>query len=305
MEFGHLDEILENIDFTLPVDTERNARTLSNSKTDDPLRVFIGGTKWTYKSWIGSTYPPRSKNEDFLKEYSKNFNSIEFGPTFYKVANKEEIAAWVNQIVDKDNFQFSPKFPQSITHIRRLRNADDITKHFYDGLNGFGNQLGPLLLQLSEAFSPKSFNDLENYLGGLPSEQKVFVEVRHKDWFGVEENRTRLYNLLQRLNMGWVISDTAGRRDCVHMELTKADVLIRFLGDGIHPSTFARLEEWVSRIKIWKGHGLQNIWFFMHNHEEKQVPLLCDYLIRALNKELGVNLKPPRLEWQGPNDELF
>jgi uncharacterized protein YecE (DUF72 family) len=305
MEFGHVYDNLDAIDFSLPVDNERTLKTLTGSDKVSELQVFIGGTKWSNKSWLCKTYPRGLKDADMLREYSKNFNAIEFGPTFYTTQSDDKISAWVNEVKGNEHFKFCPKFPQSASHVRRLRNAEEVTNQFYQSLKGFDEHLGVLILQLGENFSPKLFSDLEHYLEALPTEPKVFMEVRHKDWFGNEEHRTKLYNLLQRLNIGWVISDTAGRRDCVHLELTTNDALVRFVGDGLHPTTFARLDAWVERFAVWKGHGLQSIWFFMHNHEERQVPVLCDYLITALNKRLGVNLKSPQLKPQQSQDELF
>jgi hypothetical protein len=74
--------------------------------------------------------------------------------------------------------------------------------------------------------------------------------VRHKDWFAVEANRDNLFGLLQQLNIGTVMSDTYGRRDCVHMELTTPEATIRFAGNNLAPSDYTRLDAWVERLKV-------------------------------------------------------
>jgi uncharacterized protein YecE (DUF72 family) len=101
-------------------------------------------------------------------------------------------------------FKFCPKFSQSISHIRRLKNAEDVTTSYYEGIMAFGDKLGPLFLQLSDNFTPKSLPELTAYLEQLPTDVPVFVELRHKDWFAVPENRDTVFSLFKRLNIGAV-----------------------------------------------------------------------------------------------------
>jgi len=73
---------------------------------------------------------------------------------------------------------------------------------------------------VSDAFGPKRKNELFDYLKSLPTDLQFFLEVRHHDWFGKDETMEELLATLHTLNMGAVITDTAGRRDCAHMHLT-------------------------------------------------------------------------------------
>ena len=131
------------------------------------------------------------------------------------------------------NFKFCPKFSQSISHIRRLKNAEEITTQFYNGILAFGDKLGPLFLQLSDNFTPKSYPELKAYLEHLPTDVPVFVEVRHKEWFNTAGTDKDIFKLLRDLNIGSVITDATGRRDCVHMNLTTPHAFIRFVGNGL------------------------------------------------------------------------
>lgn len=293
MEFGHVYEGLEDIDFSLPPDSAGTKRTLAVEPAGE-LQVFVGAPKWGEKGWIGKIYPKKTPDNTLLSFYSKSFNTVEFGPTFYNIYAPDELTRWVSQVADVSGFKFCPKFPQNITHIRRLVNAEEQTAKFYQSLTGFGNHLGPLLLQLGDKFSPKFFPQLKAYLSSLPPSIKVSVEVRHKDWFGNEATRNELFTLLRELNIGTVISDTSGRRDCVHMELTTDEAVIRFVGNDLAPSDYTRMDEWVDRLKAWKAMGLKTVWFFMHQNDEKFVPEACDYLIRQLNENLGTAIARPR-----------
>jgi uncharacterized protein YecE (DUF72 family) len=293
MEFGHVYDSIGDIDFSLPPDSPGTKRTLAAANRGDKLQVYIGAPKWGEKGWIGKIYPKKAPDNALLPFYSKTFNTVEFGPTFYNIYSADELTRWVQQVADSPDFKFCPKFPQNITHIRRLANAEEQTAKFYQSLSGFGNHLGPLLLQLGDNFSPKSFPQLKAYLGALPPSIKVSVEMRHKDWFAIESNRNELFQLLYDLNIGTVISDTSGRRDVVHMELTTNEAFIRFVGNDLAPSDYTRIDEWVERLKDWKAKGLKTVWFFMHQNNEKFVPKACDYLIKQLNEKLGTAIARP------------
>ena len=157
----------------------------------------------------------------------------------------------------------------------------------------FGDNLGPLFLQLSDNFTPKSLPDLKGYLEHLPKDVPVFAELRHKEWFANSEVRETVFNLFSELNIGAVITDASGRRDCVHMTLPTPHAFIRFVGNSLDRTDYSRVDEWVDRIKQWRAMGLQSVWFFMHQHDERYSPELADYVSEQLNAKLGLNLQRP------------
>jgi len=305
MEFGRIDpHDLHSTDFTLPPDPELTMKTLKAAKGKGELQVHVGCAKWGRKEWLGKIYPPKTKDANFLDEYVKHFDCIELNATFYQVYGPETISKWRDKAATNPNFKFCPKFSQSITHLRRLKNVEEITTQYYNGIMAFGDQLGPLFLQVGDNYTPKSFPDMKAYLQHLPTDVSVFVEVRHKDWYAVKENRDNLFNMLHELNIGAVITDAAGRRDCVHMELPTPHAFIRFVGNSLDKTDYKRVDDWVGRIKDWKKQGLQSVWFFMHQHDERYSPELCDYVIVKLNKELGLNLRRPDFDSR-EDDDLF
>jgi len=296
MEFGRVDTLqLSEIYFRLPVDSELTDKTLLESNGTDGLNIYIGCPRWGNKGWIGRVYPPKTNEKQFLNEYSKQFNSIELNATFYNIPKPEDVKRWKDQVSDRPDFKFCPRFPQAITHIRRLKNAEVQTAQFYESIKGFGDKLGALMLQLGDNFSPKSFDNLKPYLEALPTDIPLFLEVRHKDWFKDQEIKQKLFNIMHDLKIGAVITDTAGRRDCAHMELTTPQTMIRFVGSNLHQTDYTRADAWVERIKSWKEKGLQTLWFFVHQLDEDNSPEMCEYIIKQLNKELGTDLAPPRL----------
>jgi uncharacterized protein YecE (DUF72 family) len=294
MEFGRVPhEQLAEIDFTLPPDPELTVNTLAAAKGNGPLQVHVGCAKWGRKEWLGKIYPPKTKEANFLDEYVKHFDCIELNATFYNIYGPETILKWKEKAASQPGFKFCPKFSQTITHIRRLKNADEITTQYYEGVTAFGDNLGPLFLQVGDNYTPKSLPDLKGYLEKLPKDVPIFLEVRHKEWFAVPENRSALFNALHHLNIGAVITDAAGRRDVVHMELPTPHAFIRFVGNSLDRTDYKRVDDWVKRIKQWQQMGLQSVWFFMHQHDERYSPELADYVSEQLNKELGLNLMRP------------
>ncbi len=295
MEFGRVTSPeLAAIDFTLPPDPELTVTTLKAAKNDQPLQVHVGCAKWGRKEWLGKIYPPKAKDANFLDEYVKHFDCIELNATFYNVYPAATITKWKDKAVTNPGFKFCPKFSQSISHIRRLKNAEEITTAFYEGIVAFGDNLGPLFLQLSDNFTPKSLPELKAYLEQLPKDIPVFVELRHKEWFANDEVRQNVFSLFHELNIGAVITDASGRRDCVHMNLSTPHAFIRFVGNSLDPTDYRRVDEWVSRIKQWRNMGLQTVWFFMHQHDERYSPELADYVSEQLNKKLGLKLHRPQ-----------
>jgi uncharacterized protein YecE (DUF72 family) len=295
MEFGRVtDEQLPLVDFTLPPDPQLTIDTLKAATPKKQLEVHVGCAKWGRKEWIGQIYPEKTKDANFLDEYVKHFDCIELNATFYNVYPASTIEKWKAKAEKNPGFKFCPKFSQNISHIKRLKNAHEVTTQFYEGIMAFGDQLGPLFLQLGDNFAPKSLPDLEAYLKDLPRDVQVYVEVRHKDWFAVPSVREELFAMLKSIGIGAVITDATGRHDCVHMELPTPHAFIRFVGNGLHPTDYVRIDEWVQRIKQWQEQGLQSLWFFMHQHDERYSPLLCDYVTEKLNAELGLSLMRPK-----------
>ena len=182
---------------------------------------------------------------------------------------------------------------QGITHRGSLKDKQFITNEFFRGIVYFGGHLGPIFIQVSDTFSPKRKEELFTYLKSLPTDLQFFLEVRHPDWFLKEEIRNELMTTLTAMNMGIVITDTAGRRECAHMHLTIPKVFIRYVGNSLHASDYTRCDAWIERMKYWLDNGLQELYFFMHMHDEATSPELTVYLVDKMNAACGLNLIKP------------
>lgn len=296
MEFGKVAATqLPLTDFTLPPDADITAATLASAKNKKALQVYVGCSSWAQKVWKGNLYPPKTKDVDFLSEYAKQFNMIELNTTHYRMYDADTIRKWKDKAAVNPNFKFCPKFNQLISHIKRLKEADELTTQFYEAMLAFEDKLGPLFLQLNDNFTPKNFPELKAYLESIPRDVPVFLELRHREWFSQSASRNATFELMHRLGIGAIITDTAGRRDVVHMGLTTPVAFIRFVGNALHPTDYVRMDTWVERIKEWHAKGLEAVYLGMHQSDELAAPVLCEYFIKRINKELGLKVTPPNI----------
>lgn len=301
MEFGRVPESeLDNINFKLAADPAFNKTILTDKRVTTP-KVYIGCAKWGRTEWVGKIYPPKTKEKDFLDHYVKHYNSIELNATHYKIYGATGIAKWAAKAGDKD-FLFCPKMYQGVTHRGSLLKKEFITTEFLRGIVAFEKHLGPVFVQVSDLFTPKRKEELFIFLRSLPTDMSFFVEVRHPDWFRIPSVRDELTEFLRSVNMGMVITDTSGRRDCAHMYLTVPKAFIRYVGNSLHPTDYTRVDAWIDRMKYWLDKGLQELYFFMHMHDEAKSPDLTVYLVDKLNAVCGLQLTKPRFIDPPPPD---
>ena len=293
MEFGRVpEEELSKVDFSLPPEPGFNKSVLKGKPVRDP-KVYLGCAKWGRPEWVGKIYPPKTKEKDFLQHYVEHYNSIELNATHYKIYGETGIKKWADKAKGKD-FKFCPKMYQGVTHRGSLKGKDFISNEFFRGIVAFEEHLGPIFVQVSDSFSPNRKKEMFDFLASLPKDLQFFLEVRHAGWFAKADIFKEMLDTLASLNMGAVITDTAGRRDCAHMHLTIPKAFVRYVGNSLHLSDYTRCDAWVKRMKDWLDKGMEELYFFMHMHDEATSPELTVYLVDKMNKEIGLDLIKPK-----------
>jgi uncharacterized protein YecE (DUF72 family) len=293
MEFGRVAEKeLGKIDFSLPADPPANKKLLKGTKHPQ-ARVYMGCAKWGRKEWVGKIYPKGAKEANFLEHYVQHYNSIELNATHYQIYGPDVIGKWAAKAKGKE-FRFCPKVPQLISHYSGFVNTQPLTDAFLNGILAFEENLGPIFLQLSEKYHPNKRDHLFKYLTDLPKNLQFFLELRHPEWFADPGIRKELFDMLRSHNIGAVITDTAGRRDCAHMELSIPKAFIRYVGNSLHATDYSRIDVWTGRMKYWLENGLEELYFFMHMHDEAYSPELTVYLVDKMNAACGLQLQKPQ-----------
>ena len=276
MEFGKTSD-LASVDFSLPDDPPGNARVLHGAGGAQPVEFYLGATGWSIREWVGLLYPKGTKPAEYLHHYSRQFNTIEFNTTYYRLPDAGLVRRWHEQ--SADDFRFCPKVMQSISHSRDLACGSDLVERFCEAMNGFREKLGWCFLQLPPHFAPSENKllQLERLLArfSLP----LCVELRHPGWFDDAEAGAELFDLLEKYGVGTVITDVAGRRDVCHMTLTAPVAMLRFVGNDLHSTDSRRMQQWSDRLNEWCTQGLRELYFFMHQPGEKNVPLACRQLM--------------------------
>lgn len=294
MKFGAVpDRILSTIDLRLPPEPAENNTVLPGVRAVAP-KVYVGAATWGAASWTGKIYPLKTPAAGFRKLYPHCFNAIELNATHYNIYPPHIIRQWAAPAIEKE-FKFCPKFPQAISHHSGFENVQAQTDAFLESIGAFEKQLGPAFLQLSETFSPQYKKALYQYLALLPANMAFFLELRHPFWFAAPAEAAELFETLHALNTGLLITDTPGRRDLVHLRLTAPRLFLRFVCNGVHPSSFSRTDAWIQQLQCWLERGLQEVYVFLHPGNDAAVPELAAYWITALNRQCGLQLKPPAL----------
>jgi uncharacterized protein YecE (DUF72 family) len=206
---------------------------------------------------------------------------------------REQVITWREKT--PENFRFFPKVTQSISHMRRLNNVQDLTIEYFDNISNFEDKLGMVFLQLHNNFGFKNYDRLVRFIENFPKAIPLAVEMRNTEWFNNEAISTEVYQLFEKYHITNILVDTAGRRDLLHMRLTTPKVFIRYVGANDAQSDRDRLNDWIDRLKVWVDQGLRDIYFFVHQNIELESPFLSAYFIERLNKELGLKLKIPTL----------
>lgn len=242
--------------------------------------------------WIGVLYPKGTKSNSYLREYGKQFNSIEMNAMFYGLPPLKAIEGWKAAV--SDDFKFCPKFIKQLTHEKKLKNCAGELDAFLFTLDAFGNNLGSVFLALNPNMGVRDERVIVDFIDLLPMELNLFVELRDESWFDGDRYYS-LFEYLKSRGAGVVITDAGGRRDCVHMDLTNKRTFIRFVGNDLHETDYIRINNWVARIGSWLEAGLEELNFFMHQRDEKNTPVLLTDFIEKLNSNYSLDIKVPRL----------
>ncbi|MCS6969166.1 MAG: DUF72 domain-containing protein [Cytophagales bacterium] len=302
MDFGKLDDI-SGVDFTLPPD-RTNWSNLPPRQGQ--VQVYVGCPVWACKEWVGSLYPPHARAKDYLYYYSRQFNAIELNSTHYHIPDNATISRWIE--VTPSSFRFCPKILQEISHRLMLRPSKEVIQTFCKPIAALGNRLGMAFLQLPPSFAPAQLPVLAAFLKDFPREIPLAVEFRHPAWFQGPAGYQPFDHaaaLLEQQNISTVICDVAGRRDVLHQRLTTGKTLIRFVGNGLHPSDYTRIDAWVERLKEWIDKGVEQVYFFVHEPNNALAPQLANYLINKLNERVGTSLRPLQKSNVDPQMHLF
>ena len=204
-------------------------------------KLHAGSSGFAYVSWKPDFYPTKLPSKSFLAHYSQRLNAVEINYTFRRLPSPTTLENWVKST--PDGFTFAVKANMRITHILKLRNAQEATELFLKMIDPLrtARRLGPILFQLGPTFKCDQAV-LEDYLTLLPKDLRYAIEFRHASWL-VDDT----YSTLAKHNVSLCLAESEKLEipkvvtaDFVYSRLRKAEYSKETL-DGIEGQTREQL----------------------------------------------------------------
>jgi uncharacterized protein YecE (DUF72 family) len=217
------------------------------------MTLYVGTSGYSYKEWKGSFYPDKISPKEMLGYYASRLHAVELNNTFYRMPKPEMIESWKSQV--PDNFRFSVKAPQTITHFRRLKDAAPQTRIMLKTVAALDQRLGAVIFRLPEEMK-KDLKRLESFLKVLPVDTPAVFDFRHPTWFDDE-----VVELLRSQKRVFCVSDIEELPESYTFK-TADWGYVRLRRERY---TEAELVRWVKRIKAQKWNDTYV--FFKHEDE--------------------------------------
>jgi len=168
-------------------------------------RLYAGTSGWAYPSWKPAFYPEKLAQKKFLSFYATKLNAVEVNYTFRQLVKETTIANWIAET--PSHFLFTVKAHQVLTHIKRLKGAEEFLKRFLGTLETLerAGRLGPLLFQLPPNMKADQAV-LAEFLYCLPRSLRTAFEFRHESWFA-----DATWNTLRERNIALCVAESEVR----------------------------------------------------------------------------------------------
>jgi uncharacterized protein YecE (DUF72 family) len=170
--------------------------------------ILLGTSAFTATGWEGSFYPRGMQSGDFLSYYATQFATVEVDATFYGCPSARTVNNWAART--PEDFIFSVKIPQVITHEKALVDCHSEFEEFVKTMDILGPKLGPMVFQFP-SFDRWKFPKQDDFLAvlspflrNLPSGHKFSIEIRNKTWLDA-----KFADLLREHNVALALTDTS------------------------------------------------------------------------------------------------
>jgi uncharacterized protein YecE (DUF72 family) len=264
--------------------------------------IFLGTSAFTANGWEGSFYPRGMQSRDFLSYYATQFATVEVDSTFYGCPSAHTVNNWAAQT--PEDFIFSVKVPQVITHEKALADCDSEFAEFVQTMDSLGQKLGPMVFQFPffDRWKFPQQNDflavLVPFLKNLPADHKFGVEIRNKNWLDA-----KFADLLREYKVALVLTDTSFVPRPWEMkeqfDLITADfAYVRWLGDrkAIEKQTTtwdktivdreSDLKNWANILKeMVTNKKIRQLFAFANNHYAGHGPATVQQFWRIWNQK--------------------
>ena len=236
------------------------------------MNLFVGTSGYSYKEWKGNFYPEDLPAKEMLAYYAQRLPAVEINNTFYRLPQPNMIENWREQV--PENFRFSIKATQRITHIKRLKNCSEETKYLLDTASLMKERLGVILFQLPPN-SKKDAERLKEFLGLLAPDRRAAFEFRHESWFDDE-----IFDQLRAHNCSLVTSDTDDK-PLANIVSTADWGYLRLRRTSYEADA---LREWMGRVQ---NQNWQDAFIFFKHEDEGVGPKLAAEFLALSDQKTG------------------
>ena len=224
------------------------------------MNLYVGTSGYSYKEWKGTFYPKDVPDKQMLHFYGEQFRTVEINNTFYRMPKASVLEAWAGEV--PADFKFVLKASQRITHMQRLKDADDSVRYLLEVAGTLKDRLGPLLFQLPPNLK-KDVPRLRDFLTLLPSERRAAFEFRHQSWFDDE-----VFGLLRQNQAALCIAEAEGDLQVPFVSTAGWGYLRLRLTDY----TDADLKTWLKRVQ---EQGWEDAFVFFKHEDEGKGPQMA------------------------------
>ena len=147
------------------------------------MRFSVGTSGYSYKEWKGHFYPEDLAADQMLRFYATKLPAVEINNTFYRLPKASVLENWAEQV--PGDFRFALKASRRITHLKRLKEADEETDYLLRTVQTLGDRLGVILFQLPP-YLKKDLPRLQQFLELLDDTTRAAFEFRDESWFDDE-----------------------------------------------------------------------------------------------------------------------
>ncbi len=246
--------------------------------------IQIGCQGWNYDDWTTKPlqetvfYPRGTRADKMLENYSRIFQTVEIDSTFYAIPASSAVEGWHKKT--PENFMFSLKMPQEITHNLALsKNSYPVLDEFCERVALLKAKLGVVLIQLAPQFeaSKENAQNLRRFLERLPKEIRFAVEFRDRQWLAdwtfeeLEKNNVALC----AVEGSWIPRQTMFEA-MVAAKQTANFAYVRFMGER-NLTSFDRVQRpQDANLLMWKEEIEKveaiNIFVYFSNFTEGHAP---------------------------------
>jgi len=241
-----------------------NATTTSRDSVKES--ILVGTSGFSYKEWKGTFYPEDLSTKKYLSYYADHFRTTEINNTFYKMPSPSLCEGWYSEV--PENFIFTLKISQRITHFKRLKNVDSEMNFFLDSAANLKEKLGPILVQLPPNYK-KDLTVLEDFLSKFAHHARLAFEFRHESWFEPE-----MFELLRRYNTAFgVVEKEEGESGITPREVTGSFVYMRLRKGEYTQDEMLEWARWILE---------QTVPVYCYMKHDERAPRLANLLLDAL-----------------------